>query len=232
MSVLINVFVEVAPVIGMDVPSAVYSSTEREHVELGAVANTMAKRIARAHEWEIFKTLATYTGDASTTAFSLPSDYDWMPKTAELWSSSLRTPLTHIVDSNKWLEIQIQQPDLVFPAWTKIGGQINILPAMALAVTAKHYYQSNLIIDPVSGSNKVAFTLDTDTYRLDEELLKLGVIWQWKANKGHAYAEDMANYEDLLSQRITEDKGSRLIRVGRVSVPRDATIAYPGVLGP
>ena len=33
---------------------------------------------------------------------------------------------------------------------------------------------------------------------IDERLLKLGMIWQWKANKGSPYAEDMGTYSDAL----------------------------------
>jgi hypothetical protein len=231
-TILTNVFQECATVIGMDVPNAVYSSTEREHIELGVVANTMAKRISRAYEWELLKTVATYTGDDSTTAFAFPTDFDRMPKKQKLYASDFATALTPVPDADRWLEIEVASVSSVTRRWIKIGGQILIKPAMATAVTAKHYYQSNLIVDPVSGSNKVAFTLDTDTFRLNEELLKLGVIWQWKSNKGHAYAEDMASYEELLDHLITVDKGSRLLRVGAVRMPKDVTVAYPGTLGP
>jgi hypothetical protein len=42
------------------------------------------------------------------------------------------------------------------------------------------------------------FTNDGDVFRIDERLLKLGMIWQWKANKGSPYAEDMGTYSDAL----------------------------------
>lgn len=228
---ILSVFQDAATVIAMTVPDLVYGSTEREDVEIGTLANTMAKRIARAHEWELFKATATYTGDGATTAFDLPSDYDRMPKKANIWSASMSAPFKHISDADRWLEYDVTSLGFVINAWTKIGGQIQIKPALASAVTAKHYYQSNLIVAPSSGSNKVAFTADNDTFRLDEELLKLGIIWQWKANKGTPYAEDMANYEELLAQRITEDKGSRKVHVGRPTFARDVDVAYPWSVG-
>lgn len=228
---ILTVFTEVAPVIGMEVPTSVYSSTEREHVELGALANTMAKRIMRAHEWELLKTLATYTGNGSTEDFSLPSDYDRMLKKTQLWSSSLSTALTHITDTDEWLGLDVQAFDFVVNAWTIYGGLMHIKPAMATGVTAKHFYVSNLVVSPETGDDTAEFTADTDSFRLSEEVLKLGMIWQWKANKGQAYAEDMANYEELLAQRIAEDKGSRILREGAKRIPRDVTIAYPLPLG-
>ena len=53
------------------------------------------------------------------------------------------------------------------------------------------------------------------------------MIWRWKANKGRSYAEDMANYENLKEKLINQDKGARMISIGRVRMPFDARIAYP-----
>lgn len=229
---ILSVFQSVAPVIGIEVPSAVMASTEREHVELASLANEMAGRIARGHDWQRFSTVATLTGDGSSTAFDLPSDYDRMQDESRVWSSSIEGPLTHIKSLDEWLGLDVHVYDLVINAWIIYGGQMHIRPAMASGVTAKFFYQSNLIVAPGSGDNKVAFTSDTDSYRLDEQLLKLGIIWQWKANKGQAYAEDMANYEQLLSRRAAKDGGSKKLTVGRVRMPADTTIAYPVPIQP
>ena len=83
-----------------------------------------------------------------------------------------------------------------------------------------------------AGGTKTAFTADDDAFDLDERLLKLGMIWQWRANKGLPYAEDMANYEAALAMLIGADKGENILRIGgrRSSFP-DAKIAYPWSLG-
>ena len=214
--------------IGLTVPNSVVAETDRESVELTELMQEMAEEIMRAHEWELLKRVSTYTGDGSTEAFDLPSDYERMPTKADLWSSSLETALSHISDSNKWLELDIQSFDFVVNAWIKIGGQINIKPALASGVTAKHYYQSNLVWrNEADDANIAEVAADGDTFRLSERLLKLGMIWRWKANKGRSYAEDMANYENLKEKLINQDKGARMISIGRVRMPFDARIAYP-----
>lgn len=223
---------DVALVIGLERPNGVFSSTEREHYELVAVTKTVADRIMKAHDWELLKTLQTETGDDATTAFDLPSDYERMPKKQRLWSSRIETPLEHVTDHDRWLELQVRSIDYVIGVWTKLGGQIHIMPAMTSTETAKYYYISNLIVAPETGSNAAEFSLDTDTFRLDDELLKLGVIWQWKANKGMPYEEDMENYETLLSRLIDEDKGPEILRLGQRRVPAGVSIAYPQAIVP
>ena len=225
---VLSLLQEVATFIGIEVPSAVMSSTTREHVELKAVTNDMADKIAKAHPWQKFATLATITGDGTTEDWSLPTDYDWMPDDSELWSSVTRNPLSKVMTRNEWLGLVTQDYEPTPGVWIIYGGQVHIKTALANAATAKYFYQSNGIIAPATGSNKSAFTLDTDTYRLSERLLKLGVIYRWKQLKGQPYGEEMADFEDLKEKLITRDKGATVLRQGTMRYARGATMAFPG----
>lgn len=117
-------------------------------------------------------------------------------------------------------------------AWTMIGDQILIKPALPSLSTASFFYISDLIIKAEDGSPKAEFTSDDDVFRLDERVLRLGMIWQWKANKGQAYGEDMTTYEDALAVASGNDKGSNILTVGRPRIQVGADIAFPGVIIP
>ncbi len=216
--------------IGLSVPDTLLSATAREYVELVSIAQEMADRIANGHDWQALSRVHTITGDGSEEDFDLPSDYDRMLYKSQVWSSSLQTPLSPILDLDTWLELDIRSYDFVVNAWTIYAGQMHIKPAMATAVTAKFFYISNLIVAPATGSNKTNFTLDTDTFRLDERLLELGIIWRWKENKGQPYEEWMRDYEELKERLVMRDRGSKMLRVGRARLPADVTIAYPQVI--
>ncbi len=229
---ILSVIKDVAKVCGISVPDAVFSSTDREHVELASLAQEMAERIASGYDWQKLSKITTITGDGSTEEFGLPSDYDRMLVKSQVWSSSLETALSPITDLDKWLEIEIKSFDFVVNAWTIYGGQMHIKPALGAGVTAKYFYQSNLIVDPAAGADTTAFTADTDSFILDERLLKLGIIWRWKEQKGQPYDEWMADYEELKERLVVRDRGSRMIRVGSVRMPSDVTIAYPQTIIP
>lgn len=226
MSVL-SVAQSVCKVIGLEVPEGIVASTQREHVELAGVMQEMAQRIADAYDWQLFNRLETMTGDGTTEDFDLPSDYGRMTFETQVWSSSLLTPLDRITSRDKWLELDIRTYEFIINAWIIYGGQMHVKPALASAVTAKYWYQSNLLFAPASGSNKAEFTADDDTYRLNERLWKMATIYQWRNNKGQPYAEDMADYEELKERLVMQDKGARMLVLGTQRIPGDAKIAYP-----
>lgn len=229
---ILSAIQNVCKVVGLEVPTTVLASTARDHVELAALANEMADRIAQSHDWQTLKSLATITGDGVTESHSLPADYARMLKKAQVWSSSLETPLTPIPDTDEWLGLDVQSFDFVVNAWTLYGDQIHIKPALASTVTAKYFYIINTIVTANDSSAKTTFTADDDMFRLSERLLTLGMIWQWRAYKGLPYQEDMQTFEALKEALVGQDKGSRMMRLGHVRLPGDLTTSYPQSVTP
>lgn len=230
---LLSVCKDVCKVIALEIPTTIIANDDREIVELLGVANEMAMRIAAGHEWQKFSAVCEYEGDGEQEDFDLPDNYDRMLVKASVWSSSLETALSPITDLDKWLEIDVQSFDFVINAWTIYGGQMHIKPALATGVTAKYFYQTNEFIADEDGyTYRPEFEADDDSFRLNERLLKLGMIWQWRAHKGLPYAEDMANYESALAREVMRDKGSRMLRIGKVRMPSDVRTAYPQAIEP
>src|SRR5262249_38215295 len=99
-------------------PDAVFSTQDREHLELQVLANTAAGHIAKDNEWQALKRIAAIEGDGVADDFSFPEDYDRMLKQAEL-RGSRHTTLTHITSSDQWLDLAIRQFNLSGGgAWT------------------------------------------------------------------------------------------------------------------
>lgn len=192
-------------VIGLDVPLAVFGSTEREHVELAALTLEMAERIKEEHDWNKLKTVKAMAGDGVLTKFPLPTDYSRMLKESQLWSSARAdTPLTHIQDLDTWLADIISGAIPDNPQWTIYGDELYINPIVPTGETVSYFYIKSL----------ATITADADVFSIGERLLTLGIIWQWKANKGLPYAEDMQNYEITLKKKIDQDMGATAYATG------------------
>lgn len=216
--------------IGIAVPEVLYSSTDRTDVEIASLLNELAERIARAHDWSLLKTEQTYSGDGSTVAYDLPSDYLRMPKEGQVWSTRWQRPLLAI-SPEEALRLDIRNYDLVTGTWTILGGQMKFSPALETGEDARWYYISNAVVRKADTTNAARFMADDDTFRLGDRLIELHLIWEWRQRKGLPYGEDMATAESALAQAISEDRGARLItQTSRRNVRTN--IAYPWEIVP
>lgn len=219
--------------LGIEVPTVVYASTDRDMVEMKVVISEMATRLVEAHDWNRLKTLGVLTGNGATETFAFPVGYDRMLKTARLWpSNSPFATLRHYADTDEWFGQTAQGFSTAIGGWTLIGETIAIRPIVPSAATVRFYYISNQYAKAADSTLKSAFTLDADTFRLSERLLKLGIVWQWKASKGQPYAEDLTTFEEALAQDIGTDKGSNILTLGRSGWSYGAELAFPGVIVP
>lgn len=231
---LLTIIQEVCTVIGVAVPTAVFASTVREHVELKALAIEMAERIAfDTHDWTKLRTLATLTGDGVATDFDLPSDYRRMMVNSRLWPvNNFGSPLIQVTDSDEWLEITQRNLVMTPGAWTLLGDTLSITPVLPDDDEVQFYYIKNLYAYAADGTPKDWFTADDDTYALDARLLRLGMIWQWKANKGLPHASDLATYEDALSKAMDSEAGAKPVASGNTGTLRSVKVAWPGQVLP
>lgn len=216
--------------LGLDQPSVLFGSTDRTAIELREALIEAADKILHAHDWQLLRTLETHTGDGTTTEFAMPSDYLKMPKDAEIWSTRWQRQLAHIAPE-EWLQLDVREYDVVTGVWTLFGGNFVYKPALAATETARFWYVSNKICADQGGTAKETFSADDDTFRLDDRVLELVLVWLWRTQKGLDYAEDMATAEVALARMIERDKGARIItQSSRARL--GATIAWPGTLNP
>lgn len=212
------------------VPTSVFSTTDALAAELALAANETAEAILAGYEWQALMTLATFTGDGVTQAFSMPSDYDRMLKKAKVHSKTWQNALFVAArDEDDWLYTKDIGITGTPGKWIILGGQFQVFPAMPVGETARFYYISNKTI---ASGTKASFTVDADTFFLNEKLLRLGIIWRWRSNKRMEYAEDMSNFEIAMAETYGGDKGSKILRVGRIRTPANVDIAYPGTITP
>jgi hypothetical protein len=195
--------------------------------EMLALANEMAQRIAYdTREWTRLRKVQTYVGDGAwvppqpdpssayvgTTMFPLPADYQRMLLTSNVWvSGAPQNPLKFISDPDSWVKRRINGTVDGFGEWTMFGGNMYILPIMPVGVQAMFVYLHKNCIALGGGGVGDAFIADNDCFVLSERVLKLAMIWQWKAQKGSPYAEDMGSYGDALNVASGADSPAPII---------------------
>jgi len=218
---LLSVVRDVCAVVGVQRPTSVIPGIDanRTMQEMLALANEMAQRIAYdTRDWTKLRVLATLPGDGVATAFNLPANYKRMLLRSNVWlSTSPQTPMAFIADTETWLMNRLSPTTSgTWGEWTMMGGQIHVWPAMSVGVSASFLYLDKNCIDLASGGHGDAFMSDNDSFTLDERLLKLGMIWQWKQNKGTSYAEDMGTYGTALDVVAGHDRPAPIVFDGTI----------------
>jgi hypothetical protein len=227
---ILSVVKDVCATAGVLLPQSVFSNItgNRTMQEMLSLANEMAQRIAYdTRDWTDLKKTQVFTGNGVKTAFDLPANYKRMLLTSNVWrSTSALQPMLFIPNTDQWIQRRALNRFSAFGEWTIIGGQMLIWPVMGAGVTATFAYLDKNCVVLASGGVGDSFLADGDTFVLDERVLKLGMIWQWKAQKGSPYAEDMGTYGDALTSAMGRDSPAPTI-VGRQPVSAAVSIAYP-----
>lgn len=228
---LLSVVQSACKVCGLNVPDQVMSSTERTMVEMARLANEMAQMISERHDWQSLMVQTTLTGDGSAEAFDLPSDFGRMPVTANLWSNRWQWDMNPIVGVDAWLQYQIWPTTLTLGNWIIYGDQFHLLPIMGDGDLVKLFYVSNKLVRDVNDATKALFTADDDTFRLNERLLELAIIYKWKSDKGQPFVDRLNDFEEKLSQLKDTDGGSKPVISGSPHYRSGAKTAFPFLVG-
>jgi hypothetical protein len=241
---LLSVVKDVAAVVGVANPAAVASvvNTDRTMFEMLALANEIAERIAaNTRDWTLLRKSATCTGgtvgvldpEGKSEAYALPGDYWRMLTESQVWRSiSTIQPMRFIPSTDEWVQRRAANYCDPRGEWTIYGGNIHFAPVLTAAIgavaamTVRFSYLQKNTINLSSGGVGDHFVADADTYRLPERLLRLGMIWQWCANKGSPYAEALATYEDAMGRAMGSDSPAPIL-VDRMPISAATNIAYP-----
>lgn len=210
----------------IDQPSMLFTSSDRTEIELRQALIEASDKIRDAHDWQALLTIETHTGDGSTTEFAIPSDWLRMPKDAKLWSTRWEYPLWHI-SPEEWLNLDVRDYDLANNAWTIYGGNYVYHDPLITGEAGKFFYVSRNHVLSSGAVAKAEFSADDDTYKLDDRVLELMLIAEWRQQKGVDYAEAMTTAEIAMGKAIERDKGARIIRQAPRSNLRGVDVAYP-----
>lgn len=213
---LLTVVRDVCAAVGVALPSTVFGglNTNRTMQEMVALANEMSQRIAYdTRDWSALKALQAYTGNGAQTEFPLPANFKRMLLTTNVWSSlNSQAPMLFIPDTDDWLRNRLANRTYSgIGEWTLLGDSLVIQPAPGVGITATFAYLDRNCVSLASGGYGDSFLADNDRFRLDERLLKLGMIWQWMANKGSPYAEPMGTYSDALANAMGHDQPAPIL---------------------
>lgn len=216
---LLTLVQTIAEEVGVSSPSSVSGSADRTAKQLLRLVNRSGKALARK-AWPALQKEYTFTTTASIAAYAFPSDYGFILD-GTVWDRTNFFQMRGGLDPWEW---QIRKSAIATTVTSRKRYRIKptsgvkqfyIDPTPTAANSLVFEYISNAwVVDGDDGTFKTAFSKDSDTSLIDQELLELAGIWRFLQKKGLPYAEEAAEYERQVDMRFAQDKSPQVLHMG------------------
>ena len=191
--------------LAISIPNAAVTSNDQQVIQLLALLNTEGKSLTArpAEGWQAQQLEATFTTVATEIQTSLVAIAPNLKYIIDdtIWNRTNRRPIYGPLSPQQWQNRKGWFAVGPYSQFRVAGGNIEFSPVPSAGESCYFEY----VTKAWTASGAESFASDGDTSLLDEELLKLGLIWRWKAAKGFDYAEAKVEYEDRVSQAIARD---------------------------
>lgn len=192
--------------LNLPVTTTVYSNTGETQKQLLALCNMAGDVLMREHEWQSLVTEQSFTTVATEqqTGHTLPSDLDRIINET-LWNRSTTDPVYGPLTSQSWQAQKAQVTSTVWSQYRLRGNSFWLLPAPAAGQSIYYEYVSSKWCQSAGGVAQSAWAADTDTAKLPEHLLTLGLVWRWLEAKGLDYTQRYDEYEREKAKIVSRD---------------------------
>jgi len=198
-------------VLNLPVTSTVVNNNAEGTKQLLQLANVEGIELADEYDWQALMVETSFT----TTATEEQTDS----------SADLPTDLGHIVDetlynrtatlrifgpvpSRQWQDQKAFGSAGADSQYRIRGNSFLIMPVPTAAQSVYYEYISNKWCQSSGLVAQAAWAADTDTGRISEHVMTLGIVWRWKQAKGHDYGQDYDTWETAKG-RVTSRDGTR-----------------------
>ena len=197
---LLTVINEVSDIVSLDRFDSVYGTNDPNAQTMVALAEEAGAEIARRADWK--RMLKTHSGSASPEL--LPADYQRLVPGGAVQAADGRL-FRLVANGAQWaMVVGVASAE---PYCHLRGQEMLYSPASSAAGSTIDYVSKNWVLgDPYE--ERDAFRADDDTTLFPERLLKKGLIWRWRRQKGLSFEDNLAEFEADLLQEINADRGT------------------------
>jgi len=172
-------------------------------------ANRVGSDLVTRAPWQRLRLMRDFTATATEVqAGAVPADFlRFSPET--IWDATNGVSLTGPIDPVEYQTIRNQYAAVGYDgtarSFTRRGDDFLVWPLPAGGETFRFEYQSGAFCQSAVGTPQTAWLADTDTGRISEELITLGVIARFLSADGQPAALPIAEYERRLRMEIKND---------------------------
>ncbi len=181
-------------------PQSVFGVDGNDERQLVQFTQEAALEIERRVDWGALRKSEVITGTGSDSRFTLPTDFSRLVQGAAVFSGGV--PLRGGLSAEEWASLLITSGA---PRYYRLDGDaILLFPYPLAGVNVTINYQSK----NWTGSG-TAWTSDSETPLLPEDLIERGAVWRWKRHISAEYQDYVAEFEAALADRARFESGMR-----------------------
>jgi hypothetical protein len=204
---LLSICRDASDEIGIPQPASVAGNTDPIAQKLLRYANKVGNSLMKAVPWQSLRKEQTFTAIAGETQTGIiPADFDrFVPET--FWDRSATALLSGPISSTEWGGLKASSYSGSIRKFIYRGGIVAVVPVFAGGESlAFEYVSAKWVLATDAVTYKAAFSADTDTSLIDEELLTLGVAWEYLNGEGLPSQRVELAYRDRLKMMIDNDQ--------------------------
>lgn len=187
------------------IPTTVLSNTDEQVQQIYGLLLEECQDLITRGDWQQLVREATHTTVATESQGNIntiaPYGFERF-KHETFWNRSNNLQI-YISNSTEWQQIKaVTNTGPNYQVYLR-GNILLANPVPTAGLTWAFEYVSNYYITSSDGATaRAAFESDTDLILFPERIVKLGLRWRWKKEKGLEYAEDFRTYEMALKQAL------------------------------
>jgi hypothetical protein len=200
-------------------PATIAGNTNPDATSILRIINKVGVWLQRAYDWDILTKEHTFTSIANETQsgtganLAVPADFDrFIPETC--WDRSSNNLISGPISPVEWQGLKVQTYSSQNKKFRYRGGLFLTSPALAAGDTvAYEYVKKNWCDVAATGTEKAAFTIDTDIALIDEELITLGAKLGWLRDQDQPWAAALSEFDRHFDLLISNEAATAKVSV-------------------
>lgn len=214
------------------VPTAIIGSSDTQVIQLYALLQEFFEEMVTESKYNVTTQECTFTAQAQADQGALqtlcPNGYQF-PIFETFFDRTLRLPLIGPVAETEWQELEaLPSAGVRFKFRIKQDHLFFYPTPTSPFSTIAFEYASSWYTKNASGVLKAFPDTDSDVFLFPDNIIRRGLAYRWKQEKGLPYQADETQYWHLLNNFIAKDKVKRRINI---SEPIDQDMK-PGIMVP
>jgi hypothetical protein len=207
----------VANAVGIPSPTSAVGSQVADTLQLVELLNQEGRALSSRHNWQALSFEGSFTTVATESQGTLASIIGATQQLRHIvnetiWDRTDQQAVYGPVDKKNWQGDHARVLTGPYPQYMIRGNSLLMYPVPSAGHSCYFEYVSKCWCTDSGGTTyRVNIAADNDVVLLDEELMLAGLEWRWLRKKGLSYAEEFANYENLVSAATGRDGTKRTL---------------------